>query len=484
MSVKIVYSDIAIGAAEDTTVSASGQNAMSVISLLPIGGSTDNRFITMEQNAWILNESMQVYDGEAVAFWSDELSGADCTFAQDPTVTLTLGQNYTSVGIGFTFDAVDYVTELDIAWYQGETLLDQATFYPDAAVYFCIRNVVAYNKVAITFKRTSLPYRRVKLHKIEYGIVRTFERNELRKVSVIQEIDPTSRELAINTLDWTLDSKSAIEYIFQLKQPVAAYDGETLIGTFYIDDSSRSSQRVYSVSCKDAIGVLDDTMFADGVYTNKNALALAQEIAGGDFAIEMDEALQSKTVTGILSGCSRRQALQQLCFAIGGVADTSGTQAIRIFTLKNDQATEIGADRERVGGRVTTDPIVTAVKLTAHSYKTSGSGDSVTVGGTTYYDTKTVTTINNPNVTAADKQNDITIQDATLISADNVQEIAQLVFDFALRRDHHNFKFRLMGEHAGDYVTSVTNWQQQITGTLKRMSIVLSGISVADAEVV
>lgn len=484
MSVRIVYSDIAVGAAEDTTVSASGQNEMSVISMLPVGDGAEGQLITMEQNAWMLDGSMQVYRGENVAFWSQELSGADCTFIEKPTVTMELGQNYTSVGIGFTFDSVDYVSELDIAWYQGGTLLDQATFRPDTPVYFCIRNVVAYSKVVITFKKTSLPYRRVKLHKIDYGIVRTFGRNELRKVNVIQEIDPTSRELAINTLDWMLDSRSTIEYIFQLKQPVAAYDGETLIGTFYIDNSSRASKRVYSVSCKDAIGVLDDTMFPDGVYSGKNALELAQEIVGGDFKIEMEEALQGKTVTGILSGCSRRQALQQLCFSIGGVADTSGTQAIRIFKLKTDAVAEIGEDRTRVGGSVTTDPIVTAVKLTAHSYKTSGSGDSVTVGGTTYYDRKTVTTIKNTNITPADKQNDITIEDATLISSGNVQEIAQMVFDSAMRRDHHNFKFRLMGEHAGDYVTTVTNWQQKITGNIKRMSIALSGISVADAEVV
>lgn len=482
MSVKIVYSDIAVGAADDTTVSASGQGEMAMISLLP-HGADETKYVTLGLNRWILDASLQVYDGSPVGFWSDAISKADCRFDDNPSITLSLGQNYTSVGIGFTFDEIDYVSELDIVWYQGETQLDSATFYPDAQTYFCIRNVIAYNKVVITFKKTNLPHRRVKLNRIDYGVVRTFTRDELRKVNIIQEIDPTSQELAINTLDWTLDSKKTIEYIFQLKQPVKAYDGETLLGVFYIEDSSRASERVYSVSCKDAIGVLDDTMFQDGVYSGKNAMELAQEIAGSDFEIEMDAALQGKTVTGIITNCTRRQALQQLCFAIGGVADTSGTDKIKIFSIQTQMPTEIGEDRTRVGGSVTTDPIVTAVKLTAHSYKTSGSGDSVTVNGKTYYDTKTVTTINNPNVTATDKQNDITIENATLISGANVQEIAQIVFDYAMRRNHHNFKFRIVDEQTGDYVSTITNWGQIITGNLVRMSIVLSGIAVADAEV-
>lgn len=484
MSVKLIYKDFAVGAAEDAAVSATGQANFSTITLLPFGSDNPKMYATLERNRWMLNGAYSVFDGGPVSFWSDALSDNEGVFAEPPTLTVDFDENYTSVGITFLFDIVDFARELTVTWYRDGEVLDEKTFYPNSSAYLCENTVEAYDKVAVTFAKTSLPHRRLKLDAIQFGIMRTFRRNELRNVNVIQEIDPISRELAVNTLDWTLDSKEAVEYIFQLKQPVEAYDGQTLIGTYYIDDSSRRSQRIYDISCIDAIGVLDEEMFPDAVYADKPAVDLATEILGGHFALQMDTALQGKTVSGALVGLTRRQALQQLCFAIGAVADTSGTDAVKVFALPTVSSVQIGADRTRTGDSVTTDAIVTAIKLTAHSYSTEGSGETVTVNGVEYYHTTAVTTITNPSVTATDKQNVIEIADATLISPGNVEEIAQRVYDFYTRRKHHNFKFRLDGETVGDYVDTVTNWGETISGNIARMSIVLSGIAVADSEVV
>ena len=59
-----------------------------------------------------------------------------------------------------------------------------------------------------------------------------FERQELRSVEATEELNIISDELAINTLDFTLDSMEDIDFIFQEKQPVYAYNGKTKIGTF------------------------------------------------------------------------------------------------------------------------------------------------------------------------------------------------------------------------------------------------------------
>ena len=181
---------------------------------------------------------------------------------------------------------------------------------------------------------------------------------------------------------------------------------------------------------------------------------------------------------------TRRLALQQLCFAIGAVADTSGTNAIKIFAPPSANAKEIPANRVRVGGSVKKSDIVTAVQLTAHSYSTNGDGNYIEVGSTKYYDTPTVHTLTNPDVTATDRQNVISITDATLISSANVAEILQRVFNFYMLRNTHSVSFRLEGEQMGDYVSTPTSWGEMITGTLTRATITLSGIAVASAEVI
>lgn len=483
MSVKLIYKDIAVGADEDAEMSATGQDAISALALLPFGDENLKPYTTLEHNMWLLNGSKIIYDGDTYAFWSEEISGADGYFATPPEITAIMDEQYNSLGVYLDFGSMNYCSEVEIVWYQGSTVLAQKTFYPDALQYFCSEKVTSYNKVVLRLIRTRHPKRRARLNGIYFGITRIFRRDELRSVRVTQQINLISKELPENVLDWQLNSAEVADYMFQLKQPVEAYDGDALIGTFYVKSSNRKSARVYDISCTDAIGVLDEEAFPDTFCSGKNALELAQNICG-DFEIEMDEVLQSKTVTGPLTKMTRRQALQQLCFAIGAVADTSGVRVIKIFVPPSANAKIISSNRVRVGGSVKKGDVVTAVQLTAHSYSTSGSGGYTEIGGVKYYDTTTVHSLANPDATAADKKNVISISDATLISSANVAEILQRVFDFYMLRNTHNVSFRLEGEQMGDYVSTPTNWGEMVTGNLTRATIVLSGISVATSEVI
>lgn len=482
MSVKIIYKDFALGADRDATMSASGQMSGSAIALLPFGDNNQTNYTTLEHNIWALNGKKKIYDDRSFAFWSDQLSGADGYFSEPPEITAQMENQYNSLGIYLDFGEINACSEVELIWYQGEEMLSQMTFYPTSAQYFCENRVEAYNKVTLRLLRTAHPLRRARLNGFYFGVTRVFRRDELRSVRATQQIDLISKTIPENVLDWRLNSAKTVDYLFQRKQPVEAYDGSTFIGAFYIKNSSRKSVRVYDISCTDAVGVLDEEQFPDAAYTEKNALELAQEICSG-FTVEMEEALQSKAVTGLLSKKTKRQALQQLCFAIGAVADTAGTDGIKIFVPPSSNAEKIPESRVRVGGSLKKSDLVTAVKLTEHNYSTSGSGAYTEVDGVKYYDTMTVHVLENPDATTADKQNVISITDATLISSANVAEILQRVFDFYMLRNIHNVSFRLEGEQMGDYITTPTNWGDMVTGNLTRATIVLSGIAVAAAEV-
>ena len=486
MSVRIVYEDIAAGAAEDAQVTAPGAADFASPSLLPLGGS-DAPIATLEPFSWVLDGSRELLDDQPLAYWSEAMSGPDGRFETPPEITVSFDERYTSPGLFLTFDTAtgDYCSHLTAEWYRGVNLLKKKDFYPAAPEAFCGQTVEAWDKIVLRFHATSLPYRYVKLRQIVFGVARTFYRDELRNVRVTQEVSIISDQVAVNTLDFTLDSRADIEYMFQTKQPVSAYDGERLIGVFYIDDSKHRAKGLWDVSSKDAIGVLDDDPYPARMLHNEPAQALLEDILGGHFRLELDAALAAAPVSGYLPEGSRRQALQQVAFALCAMVDTSGTDAVRVYRDREDQPKKIPLNRTYVNGTVDTAAIVTAVQVTAHSYSAAGTGnDTVEVDGVTYYHTTEVTTITNPNVTASDKQNVVGVKEATLVTPGNAAAVAQHLYSYYTKRNSQKVKIVMDGEKPGDHIATATPWDTVMDGFITSMHIVLSGIAAAECSIV
>lgn len=487
MSVKVVYEDVAVGSADAASVVASASMSISDPDQLPYGAFA-GPIATTEQNQWVLNGTRKVKPAEtAVGFWSLERSGDDCAFTTPPAITISLDGQFTSLGIYFKFDGYtgDYCSDLDLTWYNGDTVLASQKYFPDKGEYFCEKTVELYNKISVQFNKTNLPHRPIKISLILFGIVREFERRELRNVEAVEELDIISNEVAVNTLDFTLDSKDDIDFIFQEKQPVYAYNGKVKIGTFFIDDSTRVSERVYKVSCIDALGVLDEDPFAAVMYSKYSAKTALEEIIGDHFVLELGEELANEKLTGYIPDCSRRDALQQVAFALRAVVDTSGTGNIKVWRLPEGEPAQIPLDRLYAGGEVSTSAIVTEVRVTAHTYSTSGSGtDTVVVGGKTYYHTKAVTSKINSKITSSTKPNVIEVLDATLVNSSNVDAVTEHVYNYYMRRKTHSVKIVMREELPGANVTTTTPWTDTITGTMTGMTIKLSGIAAAECEIV
>lgn len=485
MSVRVIYEDVAVGAAAAASVASTAAQPFSDLPELPYG--TESVIVaTNELNQWMLDGSRPILTTERAAFWSTEPSKADCTFDANPTLTITLDGTFASSGIYLYFDGGtgDYCSALTMTWYNGEITVASQDFTPDGQKYFCAKPVSGYNKLVIELKKTSLPYRYAKLRQIFFGIVREFEREDLRSVSVTEGVSVISDDVEINTLDFTLDNSDNIDFIFQEKQPVSAYDGAKLIGVFYIKISSRSSERLYDVSCQDALGILDDEPFAAAVYSSKNAKELIASILGAHFTLDFDPALEDETVTGYIPDGTKREALQQIVFALRATIDTSASRGVRVRRLTAASPATIPLDRTYTGGSVETAAVVTEIRVTAHSYSTSGSGESVEVGGTTYYHTTSVTSKANPNATTQTKPNVIEVRDATLVNSENVAAIAQHIYDYYMRRQTHSVRIVMDKEAPGDYVQTTTPWGTKITGTITSMDIRLSGIAAAECKII
>lgn len=474
----ITYKDIAIGAAEDASVSSSNHTQFSDLSSLPFGGLSDEPYITLEHNAWVLNGSRVFRDQNRVSFWSEDLSGADCLFAAPPQITVNFDQKYSSTGISLVFDSAtgEYCPFVNIKWYSDGTLLDDMDFYPDGVTYFCSNRVEAYNSIVLTLNATNLPYRRAKLDYIAFGIIRTFGMSEIRSAKITNETSLSSLELPISRFSFTLDSREDVDFLFQLKQPLEVTNGGNLIGVYYIDKSRKTGAGVYNVESEDSIGLLDDVPFPGGSYLGGiSAQALFTQIVDGAFNIQFE--IPDTTVYGIIQPCSRREALMQVAFAWGALVSTDGIDGIRVFST--DQVmSEIGSDRVYTGVSVEVGSIVTEVIVTAHSYSIGSGG--VEIGGQSYIDTTKTYSVRNPNVTATDKENVIKVDNATLVSNGNGQDVAQRLYDYHMKRNSNRAKIVWDGEHLGDLVGLPNIWGSSNTGHIAKMEITLSNTIAAN----
>lgn len=262
----VVYKDIAVGASEAATISATRGTPESDPQELTDGVET-GKIITLEPCRWTLDGTFgSFYEESDIAFWSTELSDEAGEFVATPVITITLSQQFSGMGVTLTFDAAtgEYCASVNIKWYQGDAIKADQDFTPTSAEQFCAKRVESFDKIVITLKKTSLPHRRAKLDRIVFGVLRTFGMNELRSASIVNEMNEAALELPVSTFRWTLDSLSDADYMFQLKQPVEVRNNGSLLGVYYIDNASRKAARVYDIDCHDALGVLSESQFAGG----------------------------------------------------------------------------------------------------------------------------------------------------------------------------------------------------------------------------
>jgi hypothetical protein len=107
----------------------------------------------------------------------------------------------------------------------------------------------------------------------------------------------------------------------------------------------------------------------------------------------------------------------------------------------------------------------------------------ITVGGVKYVHTTGTVRVDNPNVTASDKQNVKTVKEATLVNASNAAAAAARVYAYYQRRNAVKTRAVVDGESPGDYVTVPTAWGDSMTGNIESMKLKLSNKTAADMTI-
>lgn len=442
-----------------------------------------------------------------VGVWSDSLSDEDGNFETPITLSLEASSNYTSQGVSLTFDdnADDYPTSVNVKWYRGATLLDEKDFTPDSSVYFFSNLVQNYNKIVMEFNSMNKPFRRLRIHKFDFGIIRTFRNKELSDgVKVVQEQSPISNELSINTLDFKLVVNDNANYLFQKKQPLDTYVDNQLVGRFFVNKGEKEGKFKYKIEAEDYVSALDSVYFNGGVYSNKSVATLIQEIfTVANVPYELDGTPLVNTVSGYIPYTTCREALRQVLFATGLVIDTSNIDYVKIENVDLTTSVKTYTEDDIITGQsIKSNQTLTSVELDEHYYNANSStassvlydaskqgactnyvitfsepyhsltvssgtlnsyGDnwanitfssaSGTLSGKRYEHNVSSKTIYNDNINVNDLANDIKVTDATLISSNNSSLICQRVFDYYNNQKETTVKIAGFTNNLGDRIT-------------------------------
>lgn len=546
--VRARYSLYDTSAAEDGALTMPGVQPFSDFSELLDEEQTISKWLTLEDNGCILDGSYKILPQSIssvfTGVWSDTLSGADGMFTTPPVLTVTFSNAHTSGGITLIFSEAtgDWCSELTIVWYaQDGGQLASMDFQPDRATFFCEKQVEDFYKLQITFKKTNKPNHFLKLTGIRYGVSMELDGSMLVACSVLEEVNPISAEISVNTLslqfrtddgEFDLLDLTGAYILFQQRQRVdvtGEIDGIQMnMGSFYLDTPT-TSDNIVTLDCIDLVGTMDDTDYLggywpDGIQSQVLIADIMQSAGIEDDMYVVDSSLQGITVRGYLAIQSHRAALQQAAFSIGAVVDCCRSEQIKIRPLATTDPAAVPVSRKVVGHTQTQDPLITGVEVYTHNYalgdtdgelfreqrqpgdyliqfsspaaNLSASGATitesginyarihvtdageVTISGRTYEDTQSLAgSVYMENLPANAKPNVKSVTDCTLDA--DAQALAQRVYDYYQRRISDSGHIILATEKAGDWLAVQNVDGKALVGTAEQISIDLTGGFIA-----
>jgi hypothetical protein len=363
------------------------------VSDLVTGNIASLPYATFEPDFWSLDGKYKFMPPTVsmvhVGIMSLNQSGADGVFAVPPVLSVTFSEAHTTDGLILHFSPLtnDYASDIEVTYFnEAGAAIFYGVYSPNSADYEIDLSVTDFTRLEVKFNATNKPFRYLRLTGLDYGQLIEFTSGDIKRLEVVEEIDPLSLRVPVNVCELKLYSATDLFSIFNVggyysrlskRQPLSIYgilDGATVfMGQYYLDEWKNTGQKNTEFYCVDLAGILERTPFRGGMYSGATAGVVIDSILeGASIPYDLDEDLYDLTLTGWIPYTSCREALQQIAFALGASVDCSRSYALKIYksTLAVDQTNPIQLKREAQGMNSSAElkPLVTGVELTAHEY--------------------------------------------------------------------------------------------------------------------
>lgn len=520
MSLTVKYLDTPEGAQQAAQVSGdAGQSFSSLPGI--VSGTQDIPFATLEQGVWTLDGTRHILPDSPkdVGWWSAIRSGKDGRFETPPKISIIFPAPYTATGMTFIFSpsTEQWCNEMVVRWYNGQDILSEIYAFPDSAEWIMEHLVDAFDRIEIQFIATNHQCQYAKVQMIQIGKVIVFGKSELTQVQLTNEVDPALCYLPVDTMRIEIRDRMNRAFAPQENQRMELYKSGKLLASHYIVDSTRAAKYHYTFSCQSAIGLLGDE-YLGGLFNAVPVNDFLSDVLDGRSYV-LDPVFAGETVTGYLPVCTRREALQQLAFALGAVVTTQRSESICLIPLPENISSAFTQKTVFAGSSAEMTPRISRVEVAAHSYEKSNevvsllynkdvhgenqlftfyephydyvieggvivdsdvnwvkitAEGNVTLTAKTFIHSKSIREKRNRFSTAVERNNVVTVDSATLVHSGNVDMVLERLY--AAKQFRHTVRQDAVidAQRAGDCVSSITPWNTQIQGFIASMDSILT----------
>lgn len=163
------------------------------------------RLVTLEPNNWILDGSVKIPDDISelqTGYWSGLQSDADGVINDFLRYDFTVP--HSSYGITLYFDDKAHVFSSNYtieAYDRAGVLIASEEVENDGLKAVTIINVEDYERLRFVFKNVNLPYRRMRVCEVIFGIIEDFTGDNTKELKINRSIDINSQALPIGEID-------------------------------------------------------------------------------------------------------------------------------------------------------------------------------------------------------------------------------------------------------------------------------------------
>lgn len=175
-------------------------------------------YATLEKNFWILNDSQPIYGSEELeqTYISSYMSDKNCLFPDKACITLTSSVYLTTLGLTMVFDSIDknYAKKLNVKAYRDTTLIMDKDYilnsYRERLIFADNDELVRWNKIEIHFIESSLPYRRIRVNQLLFGIMEIYTDENIISAESKEKTTMINSELPTHTFKFTIDNMNKL----------------------------------------------------------------------------------------------------------------------------------------------------------------------------------------------------------------------------------------------------------------------------------
>lgn len=175
-------------------------------------------YATLEKNFWILNDSQPIYGSEELeqTYTSSYMSDKNCLFTDKACITLTSSVYLTTLGLTMVFDSIDknYAKRLNVKAYRDNTLIMNKDYtlnsYKKRLIFADNDELVRWNRIEIYFIESSLPYRRIRVNQLLFGIMEIYTDENIISAESKEKTTMINSELPTHTFKFTIDNMNKL----------------------------------------------------------------------------------------------------------------------------------------------------------------------------------------------------------------------------------------------------------------------------------